>query len=123
MPRGRPRKEINQETFEELCRIQCSLTEIAGVLRICEDTVETWCKRTYKEKFSDVYKRFSADGKMSLRRAQFRLAEKNAGMAIFLGKNYLGQRDMVEYEDHESLARLDAILQGMKDAATKSETE
>ncbi|TIQ06757.1 MAG: hypothetical protein E5X57_24210 [Mesorhizobium sp.] len=32
-------------------------------------------------------------GKVSLRRTQFRLAAKNAGMAIFLGKNILDQTD------------------------------
>ena len=32
-------------------------------------------------------------GKISLRRAQFRLAEHNAAMAIWLGKQYLGQRE------------------------------
>ena len=30
---------------------------------------------------------------MSLRRKQWNLAESNASMAIFLGKNYLNQRD------------------------------
>ena len=29
---GRPRKEIDQHTFEGLCEIQCTLEEIAGVL-------------------------------------------------------------------------------------------
>ena len=33
---------------------------------------------------------------MSLRRTQFKLAEKNPTMAIFLGKQYLGQRDNIE---------------------------
>ena len=28
-----------------------------------------------------------------MRRSQFKLAEKNAAMAIFLGKQYLGQKD------------------------------
>ena len=35
---------------------------------------------------------------MSLRRTQFKLAEKNPTMAIFLGKQYLGQRDNIEVE-------------------------
>ncbi len=30
---------------------------------------------------------------MSLRRFQFKLAQRSAAMAIFLGKNYLGQSD------------------------------
>ena len=45
---GRPRKEIDQPTFEKLCEIQCTLEEIAGVLRVSEDTVERWCERTYE---------------------------------------------------------------------------
>lgn len=35
-------------------------------------------------------------GKISLRRHQMRLAEKNATMAIWLGKQYLGQTDRPE---------------------------
>ena len=119
---GRPQIQIDQKTFEGLCGIQCTLDEIAGVLNCSEDTVERWCKRTYGENFADVYKKHSAKGKTSLRRAQFRLAEKNAAMAIFLGKQYLGQKDNVDYEDHEALERLDAILYGIIDKS-KSETE
>ena len=33
---------------------------------------------------------------MSLRRSQGRLAEKNATMASFVGKQFLGQRDSVD---------------------------
>ena len=46
--------------------------------------------------FSDAYKNKSQLGKSSLRRAQFKLAEKNATMAIWLGKQYLDQKDVVE---------------------------
>ena len=35
---------------------------------------------------------------ISLRRSQFKLAEKNATMAIWLGKQYLGQRNHKEEE-------------------------
>jgi hypothetical protein len=58
-----------------------------------EDTVETRCKEYYNMTLSECFKKFSAGGKMSLRRSQFRLAEKNASMAIWLGKQYLGQKD------------------------------
>lgn len=93
---ARPLKQIDQSTFEELCKIQCTLVEIAGVLRVSEDTVERWCKRTYKESFAEAYKKHSAEGRTSLRRAQFRMAEKNPALAIWLGKQYLGQSDKVE---------------------------
>lgn len=93
---GRPRKEINQKLFENLCGIQCTETEICAALECCEDTLNAWCKRTYKMTFSDAYKSKSQMGKSSLRRMQFKLAEKNATMAIWLGKQYLGQKDQIE---------------------------
>lgn len=100
---GRPRKEINQDQFERLCSLQCTLEEIASIFGCSEDTIERWCKRTYKNEdgkqmtFAEVYKKHSATGKMSLRRWQFRSAESgNVSMQIWLGKQYLGQRDEQE---------------------------
>src|SRR4051794_3413381 len=91
---GRPRKEIDQPTFERLCEVQCTLEEIAHVLDVSEDTVERWCKRTYELGFADAYKKSSATGKTSLRRYQFDAAKKgNTTMLIWLGKQYLGQTD------------------------------
>ena len=34
--------------------------------------------------------------RIKLRRNQLKLSEKSAAMAIFLGKNYLGQTDRIE---------------------------
>lgn len=90
---GRPRIQIDQEEFEKLCAIQCTEEEIAGWYKCSVDTLENWCKKTYKTTFSDIYKTLSATGKMSLRRSQFRIAETNPTMAIWLGKQYLGQKD------------------------------
>jgi len=90
---GRPRTQIDQNQFENLCKLQCTLSEISGWFGCSEDTIERWCKRTYKERFKAVYAAKREAGKISLRRAQFRLAETNAAMAIFLGKQYLGQTD------------------------------
>lgn len=108
---ARPQKEIDSKIFENLCGLQCTLTEIAVVLDCSEDTIERWCKRTYDMSFADTFKKYSAKGKTSLRRMQFKLAEKSAAMAIWLGKQYLGQKDSFETEDAEALKRLDAILQ------------
>ena len=87
------------------------------------DTIENWCKRTYNETFSETFKKKCVAGKISLRRAQFRLAEKSAAMAIFLGKNYLGQTDHVEVEDNTALAKLDELLKGVHENAIQSEAE
>lgn len=96
MGAGRKQIEIDERIFKNLCGIFCTKEEIAGVFDCSEDTIERWCKRTYGLKFADAYKKESAKGKISLRRNQFKLAEKSAAMAIFLGKNYLGQSDKIE---------------------------
>lgn len=100
---ARPQIEIDKTNFESLCNLQCTLTEIAGFFKCSEDTIENWCKRTYEENYSAVYKKYSQGGKISLRRNQFRLAEKNASMAIWLGKQYLGQTDKLEVGTDNSL--------------------
>jgi len=108
---ARPKKEIDQDQFEKLCGLQCTESEIMGWFDITDKTLTRWCKDTYGESFSEVYAKKREKGKISLRRAQFRLAEKSASMAIFLGKNYLGQKDVVEQtitqiEDLTPLAEL-----------------
>lgn len=92
---ARPRVEIDKQQFEKLCELQCTLQEIAGFFDCSIDTVERWAKRTYKRGFADVFAEKRGNGAISLRRMQWHLAEKNATMAIFLGKNYLGQRDSI----------------------------
>ena len=95
---ARPRKEISQDQFEKLCLIQCTEEEIAFFFGCSVDTIERWCKKAYGMTFADAYKKFAAAGKISLRRYQFALAKSNASMAIFLGKQYLGQKDSAQDE-------------------------
>lgn len=91
---GRPRIVIETDDFEKLCKIQCTLNEIAGWFNCSIDTIENWCKRTYKTTFSDIYIKKSAGGKISLRRMQWKSAEAgNTGMQVWLGKQYLNQRE------------------------------
>lgn len=121
---ARPRKEIDKDAFEKLCGIQCTLGEIAGFFACSPDTVERWCLREYGFGFAEAYKKYSGTGKISLRRAQFRLAERSASMAIWLGKQYLGQKDDVvqSMDDHndilESLLKMEQEMYGVQ-----SETE
>ena len=92
--RGRKLIEIDQRDFEKLCELQCTLIEIACFFECSEDTIERWCKRTYKEKFADVFAIKRGKGKIALRRMQWQSAKRgNVAMQIFLGKQYLGQSD------------------------------
>lgn len=108
---ARPRKEIDSEQFEKLCALQCTLKEIAGWFGCSEDTIERWCQREYQDEngqpmsFAEAYKNFSVDGKISLRRFQFKQAEKNPSMAIWLGKQWLGQRDNIDVGVTDDKAR------------------
>ncbi len=95
---GRPKKEISKEQFEKLCGLQCTKEEIAGFFDCSEDTIEKYCKETYGETFTAVFKQKRQTGKISLRRSQWRLAEKNVSMAIWLGKQYLGQKEQQEVQ-------------------------
>lgn len=90
---GRPKKEIDYNAVEKLAGMQCTQEEIANFLELSVRTLQR------DEEFCRIYKKGIDTGKMSLRRTQFKLAEKSASMAIFLGKQYLGQKDKLEYTD------------------------
>ena len=112
---ARPRIPIDKATFEKLCGLQCTEQEIADWFNCSVDTIERFCKRTYKMRFAEVFNQKRSIGKISLRRMQWKLAEKSAPMAIFLGKNYLGQTDerkqQVELTAQErEQTKLDGIL-------------
>lgn len=113
---ARPRKEIDFEQFKKLCGLQCTLKEIAGFFECSEDTIENWCKRELGEGFSEAYKKYSVNGKLNLRRYQFKLAERNASMAIWLGKQYLSQREQPDTDDPEALNRAKELLGGIDSA-------
>lgn len=90
---ARPKKEINQREFEALCGFQCTEEEICNFFNVTDKTLTRWCKETYNLSFSEVFKIKRDIGKISLRRSQWKLAEKNATMSIWLGKQYLGQKE------------------------------
>jgi len=117
---GRPRKYVDMEQFEKLCELQCTLREIAGWFQVSEDTIESRCKEHYEGRtFSEVYKDFSAPGKISLRRAQFTSAiNGNVTAQIWLGKQILGQRDIPDAGDNEGGEH--EVVKGLADIKRKA---
>ena len=87
---------IEKKQFEKLCQLQCTILEICDYFEVEDDTLNSWCKKTYKKTFSEIFKIKRGKGQISLRRMQWQQAEKNPTMAIWLGKQYLGQRDNIE---------------------------
>lgn len=97
---GRKTIEINWSQVEECCKIQCTGEEIAAILGISYDTLERAIKREYDNDFAEYFEQKSANGKMSLRRRQYETAkEGNVTMQIWLGKQWLGQKEKSEVEN------------------------
>lgn len=114
---GRRPKEIDQKQFENLCGLQCTYDEICSWFDVTDKTLNSWCKRTYGKNFSEVFNEKRGRGKISLRRTQWELAKKNASMAIFLGKQYLGQSDQGAAITEKDIRQEDALSVSLKKIA------
>ena len=97
LPVGRDKKVVPPDQVEELASLGCNDRDIANFFGIAENTL--------RYNFSDNLVKGREDLKVSLRRAQIKLAlSGNAVMLIWLGKNLLGQSDTpVNTEDTKPL--------------------
>lgn len=123
MSAGRPPKEYDAKTFVDLVGLGCTQEEICWFFRDNTgkpaniDTLSRWCKRTFNQNFQEFYKNNGGIAlKIKLRRNQLKLSEKSAAMAIWLGKQYLGQKELPEIDDPEALKRAKEILGGISSA-------
>jgi methylphosphotriester-DNA--protein-cysteine methyltransferase len=115
---GRPKKEFDKKIFQDLVGLGCTQEEICWFFRdetgksANIDTLTRWCKREFDMTFQEYFRQNGCMMlKIQLRRNQLKLSGSSAAMAIFLGKNYLGQTDKVEQtvmevEDLSSLAEM-----------------
>src|ERR1039457_541226 len=94
--RGRKPIRIDLRELEKLAALQCIHEEIAGWFGVSTRTIEN---RRRKPEFAQVIERGRAMGCSSVRRAQMKLLEGGNGtMGVWLGKQFLGQRDIVTTE-------------------------
>ena len=127
MAGGRPRIEIDQQDFESLLAIQCTLEEVTAFFehklgKCSVDTIERWCKRTYKQSFAEISAKKKSIGKISLRRAGWQLAQKNPAVHIFYCKNYLGMTDKIETDNSEEIMKkLDDVLSQIGEEEVENE--
>jgi len=87
---------VKEQDLENLGRLQCTAREAAAFLDIRVDLFNRLLKKN--PKFAEAWNRGKQSGLVSLRRKQMRLAAVSAPMAIFLGKNYLSQREVSIHE-------------------------
>lgn len=107
-PDGRNKIVLTEEQWEQvenLCGIMCTGEEIASILKMDYDTLLRNIKDKFNCSFSEYFKSASSKGKASLRRRQFKKAVEDGHptMLIWLGKQYLGQKDKIEYEGNTNL--------------------
>jgi hypothetical protein len=93
---GRRPVHIDLVQLEKLCSIQCTDEDLAGIFGVTTRTIENKRK---KPEYAEAMTRGRAKGRLSVRREQFKLLERgNPSIAIWLGKQYLGQRDVTPIE-------------------------
>ena len=111
---GRPAStwsERDIEQFKSLCAIFCTEAEICSVMGVSDKTLVNLINRYLYEDitghkqgkndppvtFTEAFERYSATGKASLRREQFKVAkEGSTTMLIWLGKQHLNQSERIE---------------------------
>jgi hypothetical protein len=93
---GRKPVSIDPVELQKLCTLQCTHEEIAAWFNCSVRTIENYSKRP---EFAEVMARGRAKGRISVRRAQMKLLDAgNATMGVWLGKQFLGQRDVTPVE-------------------------
>lgn len=118
---GRRKKRITKKEWgsvDYMCMIHCTGEEIAGVLGIDYDTLNRNCKEQKGKSISEYIKERQKNGKMSLRRAQWKAAEKgNVTMLIWLGKQWLNQTEKKEVTT--TIDAKDNFIEAISDSAKK----
>ena len=81
-----------------------------------------WCKREFGMTFQEYSQQNGGVAlKIKLRKNQIELSKKSAAMAIFLGKNYLGQKDTIIETDEQTLQAVGEALVKIKRAAEQAD--
>ena len=122
--KGRPTKEFDTQAFADLIGFGCTQEEICWFFRDANtgapanpDTLSRWCKRTYGMTFQEFKRQNELMHlKIQLRKNQLELSKKSAAMAIWLGRNYLGQSETPNAVDQNALNSVREILEGIESA-------
>ena len=93
---GRKPVPIDLTELEKLCSLHCTDEELADWFGVSTRTIENRRKRP---EFAQAMQRGRSKGRISVRRAQMKMLESgNSTMGVWLGKQLLGQRDVITSE-------------------------
>ena len=82
--------------IRKLAEIQCTQQEAASVLGVHKDTFNDFLRSPTDKRAADAWEMGREEGKVALRRLQWRTAQKSTTMQIWLGKQWLNQRDKMD---------------------------
>ena len=106
MSRGRPRIDLNLSLVQSLARIGCTIPEIAKIVGVSEPTIKRRARAEIEKGHDEM--------RMSLRRWQYEKAkEGSVPMLIWLGKQYLEQRDKADTTTREEVVTIEEIAAKM----------
>lgn len=93
IPQKKSVKDADRRLIWKLATMMCTHDEIADAIGVS--------RQTLSRKYSDLIDKGRNVGRQSLRRAQFEkaIADQDPRMLIFLGKQYLNQKDNPEDKD------------------------
>lgn len=117
---------IDWDEFHRLSSYQCTQREIANFFDIDVSTLENYYLDKYGHKLSEFWDKKKAHGRAKLKKIQWEQAENGStAMAIFLGKQLLGQSDSPEKElmeiiDSEGLS-IDQVIDLIKNRSKQAE--
>lgn len=101
-PNGRPKVQWSDEEykiFENLCAIHCTFPEIEGAFKLDGETINRLLRERYGGTFSEIFPRFAAVGKVSLRRTIFKMGTRKHDpdfrAAKWLSIQHLGMTEKV----------------------------
>src|SRR5438067_252131 len=113
--------KIDMAELERLSAMQCTDEEIAAWFKVTTRTIE---RRRKNRAFAEVMDRGKAKGRISVRRTQIKLLEAgNATMAVWLGKNMLGQTDEVRHQINGGQPFLLVLVQHPSSASAANQIE
>jgi len=109
---ARPKIEIDEAIVKRLAMRFCPKTEIAAVVGVSIDTLD--------RRFADQIPLWREEGKADLRSKQWKAAAKGSNtMLIWLGKQYLGQKDQLATEVDDKRKLPDPIVAYTADPALR----
>jgi hypothetical protein len=98
---ARPRKKIDTELLAKLAKLGLTTAELAAIMECSKDTLE--------RRYMDVIEQGRLHRNASLKRKQYEAAMAgNPTMLIWLGKQYLEQRD--KHDVAQNTDRLDELM-------------